>query len=743
MPPTKQERDALLHEAKTIQQEYARLHGSDPESEARKELLRQRYDEVGRLLADKTSAVKTDSAEEAESEVPAPLDAPPAPAPRRLPDRDIPEIKTIVETAGTLTLLFDELKRAYDARSGVPEDLLIAQFVERFERSALDDCHLAGLLLAQERIRERGLAVGSYGLVFLRRKITHRYARRLTFNPGKGPQKPPAPSIAAAVFDRHPVGPIVDWHGRLAAALRRDLHIEEDQPLGADEAAMTTMFARYATLMGNRALDEIPLTAFALVCEAAPAFRECGVADVDGLKALLEQRHADVLQQNPVPGGVPSLPGASGPEAAFERRMTALLTTSGFEIYGTKPVADGLDALAYQPATWRKGKHVIHCRQTRSISEPAVRALFDAVALEGATRGLLIAEGRFTPSAKAFAEGKPIELIDTDILEALSKELGQDACKTDAVPDSFDSDPLIAQLRRHAEEQGETLYWRAALIDALTDAAVSAAFREGAIRRAADLRKHLAAAELHLAAMAECCESRDDAYHRFMGLMADLHRAGIDAIQGRFAHALTHFAGGLDKLAAFAAHPDTAELPECGATLDILVGRVVLNMANLCDACGAYEAQRRLLAVYGKAGETSIERSLTTLKQLLRDGKARALLEEFTLAQIAALKRFQTGRDGLVGVIRLPGVANPNDIAAPAVWTHLFARSRGHLPLLSIQADIVYGEYGRLLGIREEQARALGPDVLAKIEAITGAAHPAVQRWGVPAEPEVQTDCRP
>ena len=56
---------------------------------------------------------------------------------------------------------------------------------------------------------------------------------------------------------------------------------------------------------------------------------------------------------------------------------------------------------------------LVQCKQwrTRRVGVRPARELYGVMASEGATRGVLVTCGSFTPEAQRFAEGKPIELV--------------------------------------------------------------------------------------------------------------------------------------------------------------------------------------------------------------------------------------------------------------------------------------------------------------------------------------------
>jgi len=66
---------------------------------------------------------------------------------------------------------------------------------------------------------------------------------------------------------------------------------------------------------------------------------------------------------------------------------------------------------------------VVQCKQWKvfSVGAPVVRELFGVMTADRAERAMVITSGKFTRDAQAFAEGKPIELIDGSALLELVK----------------------------------------------------------------------------------------------------------------------------------------------------------------------------------------------------------------------------------------------------------------------------------------------------------------------------------
>ena len=108
----------------------------------------------------------------------------------------------------------------------------------------------------------------------------------------------------------------------------------------------------------------------------------------------------------------------------FELVCKRLLENMGFDVETTKTTGDGgIDLIAYNHQPMLLGKYIIQCkRYTGSVGEPVIRDLYGVITSERANKGILITTGHFTKSATAFAENKPLELIDGAQLKVLIKQ---------------------------------------------------------------------------------------------------------------------------------------------------------------------------------------------------------------------------------------------------------------------------------------------------------------------------------
>lgn len=128
----------------------------------------------------------------------------------------------------------------------------------------------------------------------------------------------------------------------------------------------------------------------------------------------------------------------------FEKVCQQLVESMGFETETTKASGDGgIDLIAYNHQPLLSGKYIIQCkRYSGSVGEPIIRDLYGVVMSERANKGILMTTGYFTKSAIAFADGKPIELIDGEKLKVLlgGNDLKNSTSKNNAEKWKIDSE---------------------------------------------------------------------------------------------------------------------------------------------------------------------------------------------------------------------------------------------------------------------------------------------------------------
>jgi Holliday junction resolvasome RuvABC ATP-dependent DNA helicase subunit len=102
----------------------------------------------------------------------------------------------------------------------------------------------------------------------------------------------------------------------------------------------------------------------------------------------------------------------------FEEYVAGLFRNVGYDVEITQASGDhGIDLLL------RKGNtlEVVQCKRWGAlVGEPVVRDFYGAILDAGARFGHLITTSSFTKSARLFAEGKPIRLIDREVLTRMA-----------------------------------------------------------------------------------------------------------------------------------------------------------------------------------------------------------------------------------------------------------------------------------------------------------------------------------
>ncbi|KJA09014.1 hypothetical protein RP29_18765, partial [Acidovorax temperans] len=72
-------------------------------------------------------------------------------------------------------------------------------------------------------------------------------------------------------------------------------------------------------------------------------------------------------------------------------------------------------------------KFLVQCKQWKAfkVGVDVVRELYGVMAARGATGGFVVTSGRFTAEAKAFAEGRNVQLVDGPRLFSMIKQAKQ------------------------------------------------------------------------------------------------------------------------------------------------------------------------------------------------------------------------------------------------------------------------------------------------------------------------------
>lgn len=103
----------------------------------------------------------------------------------------------------------------------------------------------------------------------------------------------------------------------------------------------------------------------------------------------------------------------------FEALVAETFRRKGYQV--TQRGGEGPDGGVDIELRQGKDKYLVQCKQwkTTQVGVAVVRELYGVMAAEGAVGGFVVASGSFTPDAKAFAQGRSIELVDARKLRRL------------------------------------------------------------------------------------------------------------------------------------------------------------------------------------------------------------------------------------------------------------------------------------------------------------------------------------
>lgn len=106
----------------------------------------------------------------------------------------------------------------------------------------------------------------------------------------------------------------------------------------------------------------------------------------------------------------------------------------------------------------RDGRHLVQCKHWKAyrVGVKEVRELFGLVAAEPADGGVLVTSGDFTQEARAFAAGKPLDLIDGARLVELVKSVQPASRRRSAEPEAAVTVPVASpsSTRRSVTPEG-------------------------------------------------------------------------------------------------------------------------------------------------------------------------------------------------------------------------------------------------------------------------------------------------
>ena len=143
----------------------------------------------------------------------------------------------------------------------------------------------------------------------------------------------------------------------------------------------------------------------------------------DAVRAAEEARKRKLLGEKSRPSAPPATEKDST-GLSFENQALELIRALGFEARTTSRTADGgIDILAESRMPFISGRYVIQCKDwSKPVGEPALRDLLGTVEKNNAVKGILISRHGFTKSARDFAQGTSLELIDGENIDGLIRE---------------------------------------------------------------------------------------------------------------------------------------------------------------------------------------------------------------------------------------------------------------------------------------------------------------------------------
>ncbi len=103
----------------------------------------------------------------------------------------------------------------------------------------------------------------------------------------------------------------------------------------------------------------------------------------------------------------------------FENLVCLLFRQMGYRVEATPYVGDsGVDGYLYKDGQ----KVVLQCKRVKgSVGEPVLRDLYGAMYATGSNSALVVTTGSVSPQARAWAQGKPIKLVELEELLSLIK----------------------------------------------------------------------------------------------------------------------------------------------------------------------------------------------------------------------------------------------------------------------------------------------------------------------------------
>lgn len=210
---------------------------------------------------------------------------------------------------------------------------------------------------------------------------------------------------------------LLPWWGgvAIAAVSYFVLHKMATQPkLGAVQPGQVTQLMTTSFTMGLATVGQYLVPVVGLAGAAMSFIRR------RQRRALI----ADVAQSK----NVNALDGMSWRE--FEMLVGEAYALQGYRV--TETGGGGADGGVDLVLTKGGEKFFVQCKQWKAykVSVDVVRELYGVMAAKGAAGGFVVTSGRFTEDAKAFADGRNVQLVDGTALFAMIKRVKQSQATT-------------------------------------------------------------------------------------------------------------------------------------------------------------------------------------------------------------------------------------------------------------------------------------------------------------------------
>lgn len=132
----------------------------------------------------------------------------------------------------------------------------------------------------------------------------------------------------------------------------------------------------------------------------------------------------------------------------FEMLVGEAYRLQGYQV--TETGGGGADGGIDLALTKRSERFLVQCKQWKAykVGVDVVRELYGVMAAKGATGGFVVTSGRFTDDAKAFADGRNVQLVDGPALFAMIRQAKQSLAAAAQLPAS---EPNVAQAKTSDE----------------------------------------------------------------------------------------------------------------------------------------------------------------------------------------------------------------------------------------------------------------------------------------------------